>query len=80
MSSSRGIFEEHRKTSWIVWKSVCLRKEYGGLGTRQMREFNMALLGKWCWRMLMDRGGLCFRVVVARYGVEGGEVEGGRAY
>jgi hypothetical protein len=28
------------------------------LGMRQLREFNLALLGKWCWRLLMDRGGL----------------------
>jgi hypothetical protein len=56
-----------------------LRKEYGGLGVRQLKEFNIALLGKWCWRMLVDHGGLWFRVLVARYGVEHGRLrEGGR--
>ncbi|MCH80187.1 hypothetical protein A2U01_0000951 [Trifolium medium] len=36
-------------------------------------------LGKWCWRMLVGREGLWFRVLVARYGVEGGRLrEGGR--
>ncbi|KAK2370537.1 hypothetical protein QL285_083581 [Trifolium repens] len=74
-----GGCEESRKTSWINWKTVCLRKEYGGLGVRQLREFNTALLGKWCWRMLVDRGGLWFRVLAARYGLEGGRVRtGGR--
>jgi hypothetical protein len=24
--------EDHRKTSWISWKNICLRREYGGLG------------------------------------------------
>jgi hypothetical protein len=44
-----------------------------------LREFNLALLGKWCWRMFVDRWGLWFRVLVARYGVErGGLQEGGR--
>ncbi|XP_045797575.1 uncharacterized protein LOC123891718 [Trifolium pratense] len=67
------------RISWVSWKSVCLRKEYGGLGVRQLREFNIALLGKWCWRMLVDREGLWFRVLVARYGLEGGSLrEGGQ--
>ncbi|CAJ2644440.1 unnamed protein product [Trifolium pratense] len=72
-----GGCEESRKISWVSWKSVCLRKEYGGLGVRQLREFNIALLGKWCWRMLVDREGLWFRVLVARYGLEGGSLRAG---
>jgi hypothetical protein len=71
--------EDLQKTSWISWKIICLRKEHVGLGVRQLREFNLALLGKWCWRMFVDRWGLWFRVLVARYGVErGGLQEGGR--
>jgi hypothetical protein len=35
-----------------------------------MREFNTVLLGKRCWRLLVDRGGLWYRVLVARYGEE----------
>jgi len=44
---------------------------------RELREFNLALLGKWCWRMLIDRGGLWYRVLVARYGEEDGRLEVG---
>jgi hypothetical protein len=39
-----------------------------------MREFNTALLGKWCWRLLVYRGGLWYRVLVARYGEEAGRL------
>ena len=46
---------------------------------RRIREFNYSLLGKWCWRLLVERDGFWFRVVAARYGVVGGRlVEGGR--
>jgi len=47
---------------------------------RQLREFNLALLGKWCWGMLVDRGGLWYRVLVARHGEEAGRLKvGGRS-
>ncbi|MCI67636.1 receptor-like kinase, partial [Trifolium medium] len=42
-----------------VWRS----------GVRQLEKFNLALLGIWCWRMLVDRDGLWFRVLAARSGV-----------
>lgn len=37
---------------------MCSKKEYGGFGVRQFKEFNFAILDKWCWRMLVHRGGL----------------------
>jgi hypothetical protein len=39
-----------------------------------MREFNTALLGKWCWRLLVYKGGLWYRVLVARCGEEAGRL------
>ncbi|XP_024636158.1 uncharacterized mitochondrial protein AtMg00310-like [Medicago truncatula] len=55
-------------------------KEYGGLGVRQLREFNEALLGKLCWSLLVDREGLWYRVLIARYGEEDERLEdGGRS-
>ena len=70
------------------WNSIYLRKEDGGLRVRQLREFNLSLLGKWCWRMLVDRGAFWYRVLVARYGEDAGRlgpecfflVEGGGKY
>jgi len=54
-------------------------KKVGGLGVRRIKEFNLALIDKWCWRLLVDKGGLWFRTLAARYNVVGGQVhEGGR--
>jgi len=47
------------------------------LGVRRIREFNVALLGKWCWRLLEDRDSLWFRVLSARYGTNEGRLRGG---
>ena len=69
--------EDLRKISWVGWRSVCLRKEYGGLVVRQLKEFNEALLGKWCWRMLVDRDGLWHLMLAARYGEEDERLEDG---
>jgi len=74
-----GGSEDHRKISWVSWNSICVSKEKGGLGVRRMREFNLALLEKWCWRMLVDRNDLWYRVLVARYGEEDGVLRDGGA-
>ena len=53
-----GGSEDNKKIAWVDWVSICLRKEVGGLGVWRLKEFNIALLGKWCWRCLVDREGL----------------------
>ena len=47
---------------------------------RQLKEFNTAMLGKWCWRMLVERCGLWYRVLVARYGEEAGRLGAGELH
>jgi len=48
-----------------------------GLRVRRLGEFNLSLLEKWCWRLLVDKAGLWYRVLKARYGEEGGRIQGG---
>nr|ABD33380.2 RNA-directed DNA polymerase, related [Medicago truncatula] len=49
----------------INWNKVCSTKEVGVWG---LREFNQALLEKWCWRLLVDQEGLCYKVLPTNYG------------
>jgi len=54
-----------------------MSKEVGGLGERRLKECNIALLAKWCWRCLVDRDGLWFKVLSSRYGEERGRIREG---
>lgn len=40
----------------------------GGLGVRDIENFNIALLGKWRWRLLFEKGSLWVRVLASKYG------------
>lgn len=39
---------------------------------KRIKEFNLALLDRWCWRVLVERESLWCRVLAANYGEEGG--------
>lgn len=38
--------EEHRKMLWVAWKEMTESKKMGGLGFKELRVFNDALLSK----------------------------------
>ena len=51
----------------------------GRLGVRRIREFNLTLLDKWCWRLREEIRSLWIRVLAARYRKKGGCIgDGGR--
>lgn len=47
---------------------MCLERECGGLGIKDLRAFNIALLGKWCWRLRVERNSLWYKCLVNKYG------------
>ncbi|XP_068483362.1 uncharacterized protein [Phaseolus vulgaris] len=63
-----GWGSDGRKIAWVSWKKVCEPRDYGGLGVIDLRKFNLALLGKWIWRLGTDKGGLWKEILVSKYG------------
>jgi hypothetical protein len=58
----------NRKIPWVSWANVCKPKREGGLGVRDLRLVNDALLGKWRWRILQERKEVWREIIFARYG------------
>jgi hypothetical protein len=51
------------KIAWVKWVDVCRSKEDGGLGIRNIRLVNIALLTKWRWRLLTSQDSLWITVL-----------------
>ncbi|GKU98577.1 hypothetical protein SLEP1_g11563 [Rubroshorea leprosula] len=63
---------EEKKISWVSWERVCMNKECGGLGVKDLRKFNLAFLGKWWGRLAKREEGLWRKVIIGKYGERGG--------
>ncbi|GKV27594.1 hypothetical protein SLEP1_g36753 [Rubroshorea leprosula] len=63
---------ERKRINWVNWKKVCLPKEAGGLGVRDLGNFNRSLMGKWWGRLAVKEEGLWRRVIASKYSEGGG--------
>jgi hypothetical protein len=62
-----GDEEDKRKVHWTAWDNLVLPKCMGGLGFRDVRIFNQALLGRQAWRLIQFPESLCARILKAKY-------------
>ncbi|KAK3206989.1 hypothetical protein Dsin_021035 [Dipteronia sinensis] len=56
-----------RELHWSAWSRLCDSKMTGGLGFRDLKVFNRALLAKQCWRILENPNSLVARILKANY-------------
>ncbi|KAH1107250.1 hypothetical protein J1N35_011018 [Gossypium stocksii] len=52
---------------WCQWKAICRSKAQGELAFRNLAKFNIALLAKQGWRILMNLNSLLAKVIKAKY-------------
>ncbi|KAK6161362.1 hypothetical protein DH2020_004743 [Rehmannia glutinosa] len=62
-----GMEGGRKKIHWLKWTELCRPKNMGGMGFRNLVEFNKALLAKQIWRIIRNPNSLVARVLKARY-------------
>ena len=59
--------KNEKKLAWLSWDKMCQSKDKGGLGFRDLKSFNLALLAKQGWQLQTNSTSLFSRVYKAKY-------------
>lgn len=60
--------KRHNKgMSWLSWSELSVSKQRGGVGFRSLYGFDIALIGKQCWKLMQEPQSLVARMFKARY-------------
>jgi hypothetical protein len=62
-----GDEENRKRMHWMSWDKLTRPKSFGGIGFRDLRVFNQALLARQAWRLIHFPNSLCARLLKARY-------------
>jgi hypothetical protein len=62
-----GHKENNSKIAWMSWEKLGKAKEKGGMGYRDLKSFNLALLAKQGWRLLQNPDSMVARVLKEKY-------------
>ena len=52
---------------WLRWDLLGKPKSVGGIGFKRIHDFNFAMLGKQCWKLMTHLHSLVARILKARY-------------
>jgi hypothetical protein len=54
---------DKKSMHWLAWDKIAVSKSQGGMGFRDMAVFNIALLGKRGWRLILSLDSLLAQVL-----------------
>lgn len=63
--------EKQNTIHWIGWPTLTKPKALGGLGFRDIHDFNIAMLSRQAWRLIQNPESLCARILRAKYFPDG---------
>lgn len=62
-----GAAGESRKIHWTAWDILIKTKATGGIGFRELHLFNIAMLAKQFWNLMLQPKSLAYRILQAKY-------------
>ena len=65
---------------WKSWDKVCVNKDEGGFGFKDITDFNTPMLGKQLWRLIDEHHRLFSRFFKGRYYRNASPLEPIRSY